>query len=138
MRLRLAPLAPVRIDVVPLGELRWQIAPLTTRAQQVQHCTEHLVQIELDRFGAASNAAQQRLDLGKFLWTDVAWVRLSFHPRIVGGKKIVNTFLDLCTRRTRKAIFIEEMEQVVPWAELLALIEPHAPRAKTGSNQKNS
>lgn len=40
--------------------------------------------------------------------------------------------LDLCTRRTRKAIFLEEMEQVVPWAELLALIEPHAPRAKTG------
>jgi IS5 family transposase len=24
------------------------------------------------------------------------------------------------------------MERVVPWAELVALIEPHSPRAKTG------
>lgn len=109
MLVRLAPFAPVRIDVVPFGQLRWQIAPLTTRAKQVQHCTEHLVQIELDRFGAASNAAQQRLDLGKFLSTDVAWVRLSFHPRIVEGKEIVNTLLEqqeaeaLERKRQRKA-----------------------------------
>jgi IS5 family transposase len=30
--------------------------------------------------------------------------------------------------RTRRRQFLEEMEQVVPWAELVALIEPHAPR----------
>lgn len=36
------------------------------------------------------------------------------------------------TRRTRKAVFLGEMERVVPWAELLALIAPHARRAATG------
>lgn len=40
--------------------------------------------------------------------------------------------LSLSTRRTRKAVFLDEMNQVVPWSELLALIEPHAPRASTG------
>jgi IS5 family transposase len=30
--------------------------------------------------------------------------------------------------RTRRRQFLEEMERVVPWAELVALIEPHAPR----------
>lgn len=40
--------------------------------------------------------------------------------------------LCLSTRRTRKAVFLEEMDQVVPWTQLLALIEPHAPRARTG------
>ena len=40
--------------------------------------------------------------------------------------------MDLSCRRTRKRVFLDEMEQVVPWAELLALIEPHAPVAKTG------
>ena len=40
--------------------------------------------------------------------------------------------LDLSTRRTRKQILLDEMEQVMPWSELLALITPHAPVAKTG------
>ena len=40
--------------------------------------------------------------------------------------------LNLSTRRTRKAVFLDEMNLVVPWAELLSLIVPHAPRAKTG------
>jgi len=40
--------------------------------------------------------------------------------------------LSLGTRRTRKAVFLDEMQHVVPWAQLLALIAPHAPRAKTG------
>ena len=40
--------------------------------------------------------------------------------------------LKLNTRRTRKAVFLDEMNLVVPWTELLALIAPHAPRAKTG------
>jgi IS5 family transposase len=40
--------------------------------------------------------------------------------------------LNLSKRRTRKAVFFDEMNLVVPWAELLALIAPHAPRAKTG------
>ena len=32
-------------------------------------------------------------------------------------------------RRTRREKFLAEMEQVVPWAELVALIEPHYPKA---------
>lgn len=40
--------------------------------------------------------------------------------------------LNLNKRRTRKAVFLDEMNLVVPWSELLALIAPHAPRAKTG------
>ena len=40
--------------------------------------------------------------------------------------------LSLNTRRTRKAVFLDEMNLVVPWTELLSLIAPHAPRAKTG------
>jgi IS5 family transposase len=40
--------------------------------------------------------------------------------------------LKLSTRRTRKVLFLDEMNRVVPWAELIALIEPYAPRARTG------
>ena len=40
--------------------------------------------------------------------------------------------LDLNTRRTRKQILLDEMELVMPWDELLALIAPHAPVAKMG------
>jgi transposase, IS5 family len=34
-------------------------------------------------------------------------------------------------KKTKRALFLEEMEQVVPWAKLCGLIEPHYP---TGSN----
>ena len=37
--------------------------------------------------------------------------------------------LNLSTKRTRKR---DEMNKVVPWAALVAVIEPHSPRAKTG------
>ena len=40
--------------------------------------------------------------------------------------------LNLSTRRTRKAVFLDEMNLVVPWTELLSLIAQYAPRAKTG------
>ena len=36
------------------------------------------------------------------------------------------------TKKTRRAEFLEEMEQVVPWAELCALIEPVYPKAGQG------
>jgi IS5 family transposase len=36
------------------------------------------------------------------------------------------------TKKTRRALFLEEMEQVVPWAELCALIEPYYPQAGNG------
>src|SRR5664279_4346942 len=36
------------------------------------------------------------------------------------------------TKNTKRALFLEEMEQVVPWGELCALIEPHYPEAGNG------
>jgi IS5 family transposase len=35
-------------------------------------------------------------------------------------------------KKTRRADFLEEMEQVVPWAELCGLIEPHYPKVGNG------
>src|SRR6266481_3093790 len=35
-------------------------------------------------------------------------------------------------RKTRRERFLEEMEQVVPWAELQALVEPHYPKGENG------
>jgi IS5 family transposase len=35
-------------------------------------------------------------------------------------------------KTTRKAVFLEEMDKVVPWARLCALIEPHYPKAGNG------
>lgn len=35
-------------------------------------------------------------------------------------------------KRTRREVFLAEMEQVVPWRELLTLIEPHYPKAGRG------
>src|SRR3989442_15551319 len=36
------------------------------------------------------------------------------------------------SKKTRRALFLEEMEKVVPWAKLCALIEPHYPKAGNG------
>jgi IS5 family transposase len=35
-------------------------------------------------------------------------------------------------RKSRRERFLEEMDAVMPWAELLALIEPHYPRGEKG------
>ena len=40
--------------------------------------------------------------------------------------------LNLNTRRTRKREFLAQMEKVVPWSDLVALIEPFAPQGKRG------
>jgi IS5 family transposase len=40
--------------------------------------------------------------------------------------------LNLSTRRTRKREFLAQMESVVPWAELVALIAPYAPESRRG------
>lgn len=40
--------------------------------------------------------------------------------------------LSLLNKRTRKREFLDEMNAVVPWADLLALIEPVYPKGKTG------
>jgi len=36
------------------------------------------------------------------------------------------------SKKTRRAQFLEEMEQVVPWAKLCALLEPHYPKPGNG------
>jgi len=40
--------------------------------------------------------------------------------------------LKLNTKKTRKREFLEQMEQVVPWAELVALIAPYYPEGRKG------
>lgn len=40
------------------------------------------------------------------------------------------------TKKTRRAAFLEEMNQVVPWDELCGLIEPHYPKAGNGRRPK--
>ena len=40
------------------------------------------------------------------------------------------------TKKTRRAIFLEEMEQVVPWGKLCGLIEPHYPKPGNGRRPK--
>jgi IS5 family transposase len=35
-------------------------------------------------------------------------------------------------RKSRRELFLDRMEEVVPWAELLALVEPHYPKAGNG------
>jgi hypothetical protein len=40
--------------------------------------------------------------------------------------------LNLSTKRTRKREFLDQMNRVVPWSALIALIEPHYPKGKTG------
>jgi len=46
--------------------------------------------------------------------------------------KQANPSLNLSTKRMRKREFLDEMNRVVPWSDLNALIEPHYPRGKTG------
>ena len=40
--------------------------------------------------------------------------------------------LDLNLEKTRKQVLLEQMEQVVPWADLVELIAPYYPEGKTG------
>jgi IS5 family transposase len=45
---------------------------------------------------------------------------------------LAHTGFELVTKRTRKREFLDEMNLVIPWTELLSLITPHAPAGKTG------
>ena len=38
---------------------------------------------------------------------------------------------DIASKRTRKRVFLDEMNHVVPWAQLVALIQPFAPEGTT-------
>jgi transposase, IS5 family len=41
--------------------------------------------------------------------------------------------IDPLPKKTRREVFLEEMDKVVPWAELVALIQPHARGAHQAS-----
>jgi IS5 family transposase len=43
--------------------------------------------------------------------------------------------LDLNAKKTRKQVFLNQMEQVVPWCALVELIAPYYPEGKTGRPQ---
>jgi len=45
---------------------------------------------------------------------------------------LATTGFELVTKRTRKREFLDEMNLVIPWSQLLGLIAPHAPAGKTG------
>ena len=45
---------------------------------------------------------------------------------------LATTGFELVTKRTRKREFLDEMNLVIPWSQLLALIAPHAPAGKSG------
>jgi len=45
---------------------------------------------------------------------------------------LATTGFELVTKRTRKREFLDEMNLVIPWSELLSLITPYAPAGKTG------
>lgn len=40
--------------------------------------------------------------------------------------------LNLATKRTRKREFLDEMNLVMPWTELVALVAPFAPEGRRG------
>ena len=40
---------------------------------------------------------------------------------------------ELTSRKTRKGKCLDEISRVAPWGALQALIEPHAPCARTGT-----
>ncbi|HZU10336.1 MAG TPA: IS5/IS1182 family transposase, partial [Pseudacidobacterium sp.] len=35
-------------------------------------------------------------------------------------------------RKTRRELFLEQMERVVPWSELEAMVRPHDPKGENG------
>lgn len=43
--------------------------------------------------------------------------------------------LGCLTKMTRADKFLDEMNQVVPWAELVALVAPHYPKASEGAGR---
>ena len=46
--------------------------------------------------------------------------------------KQIGLALNLSARQTRKQVFLEQMEQVVPWQDLVQLIAPYDPQGRNG------
>jgi IS5 family transposase len=53
-------------------------------------------------------------------------------PQIKQGTLAMMSGFERYTKKTRRAQFLEEMEQAVPWTKLCALIEPHYPKPGNG------
>ena len=51
---------------------------------------------------------------------------------------LATTGFELVTKRTRKRVFLEEMNVVVPWRLLVGLIEPFAPSGTGGKGGRPS
>ena len=51
---------------------------------------------------------------------------------------LVTTGFELVTKRTRKCVFLDEMNLVVPWPQLVGLIEPFASKATTAKGGRPS
>ena len=84
------------------------------------------------KMGIVVNGVRSKLFLGKVFKTLPPWSVTGRAWPDNTAMKQQDLGLNLSKRRTRKAVFLDEMNLVVPWSELLALIAPHAPRAKTG------
>src|SRR6266511_3430480 len=44
----------------------------------------------------------------------------------------MTTGFERYSKKTKRALFLNEMGQVVPWGELCSLVEPHYPKAGNG------
>ena len=49
--------------------------------------------------------------------------------------RLASTGFELVTKHIRKWKFLDEMNRVIPWSELLVLIALHAPARKSGRPQ---
>ena len=49
---------------------------------------------------------------------------------------LASVSFDKHSKQTRRAKFLAEMDQVVPWRQLCALIEPFYPRSGDGRHQR--
>ena len=54
------------------------------------------------------------------------------HCYKIQGMMQVVLNLNLNFRETRKQVFLEQLEQAVLWADLIALIAPYYPKGKSG------
>jgi hypothetical protein len=77
-----------------------------------------------------------REPLIKFAWPSRGRSRWNrFDPEGIGSMRqttLASAGFGKCSKTTRRAAFLAEMEQVVPWKALYGLIEPHYPKAGDG------
>src|ERR1700682_6351883 len=62
----------------------------------------------------------------------IKWPETKDRPTMKQTTLATMTGFERYSKKTRRAEFLEEMEQVGPWAKLRALIEPHYPKVGNG------